>query len=91
MPSKLQTKKQVKKASLPFTSTNYYIFVAGLLIILIGYVCLSTPPVYGFMSMTVAPILLCLGYLVIIPAAILYRKKTLQEDLSSNLSTKGSS
>lgn len=73
--AKLQAKKQQKKASLPFTAENYYIFAAGLVVVLVGYVCLATPPVYGGISMTVAPILLCLGYLVIIPASLLYRKK----------------
>lgn len=73
--SKLQAKKQQKKASLPFTAENYYIFAAGLAIVLIGYICLATPPVYGAISMTVAPVLLCLGYLIVIPASLLYRRK----------------
>ncbi len=68
-------KLQAKKSALPFTRENYFIFLAGLATILIGYVCLSTPPVYGTVSLTVAPILLCLGYLILIPVSILYRKK----------------
>ena len=68
-------KSSAKKATLPFTAENYYIFFAGIITIIIGYICLATPPVYGTISMTVAPILLVLGYLVIIPVAILYRKK----------------
>lgn len=39
--------------------------------ILIGYVCLSQPPVDGFLSLTLAPILLVLGYCVLIPIALL--------------------
>lgn len=68
-------KSSAKKGTLPFTAENYYIFFAGIITIIIGYICLATPPVYGTISMTVAPILLVLGYLVIIPVAILYRKK----------------
>lgn len=68
-------KKTAKKSSLPFTRENYIIFFTGLATILIGYVCLNTPPVYGTISLTVAPILLSLGYLVLIPISILYRKK----------------
>jgi hypothetical protein len=68
-------KKTAKKSSLPFTRQNYIIFFIGLATILIGYICLSTPPVYGTISLTVAPILLGLGYLVLIPISILYRKK----------------
>lgn len=74
-PAKLQVKKTQKKSSLPFTAENYYLFFTGLALILIGYVCLSTGPVYGPISLTVAPILLVLGYLVVIPTALLYRKK----------------
>ncbi|HMV25726.1 MAG TPA: hypothetical protein PKA26_02495 [bacterium] len=86
--TKLQQVKKspVKKATLPFTAENYYIFFAGIITIIIGYVCLATPPVYGTVSMTIAPILLVLGYLVIIPVAILYRKK---EEVQSIESTEG--
>jgi len=74
--AKIQLKKQQsKKSSLPFTKENYYLFFAGLGIILIGYVCMATPPVNGFLSLTLSPILVCIGYLVVIPVALLYRKR----------------
>ena len=56
-----------KAEGLPFTKKNYYLFLAALLVIVIGYVALSQG------SITLAPILLVLGYCVIIPVAILYR------------------
>ncbi len=68
-------KPQSKKSALPFTAENYYLFFAGLAVIVIGYVCMGSGQVYGTLSLTVSPILLCIGYLVLIPAAILYRKK----------------
>jgi hypothetical protein len=58
-----------KSEGLPFTRMNYYIFAAGLLAIILGYITLSQG------SITLAPILLVLGYCVIIPIAILYRGK----------------
>jgi hypothetical protein len=58
-----------KSEGLPFTKTNYYIFVAGLLVIILGYITLSQG------SMTLAPFLLVIGYCVIMPVAILYRGK----------------
>lgn len=61
--------------SLPFTSLNYQVFALGVVIIILGYVALAQPPADSFMSLTVAPILLVLGYCVIIPVAILYQKK----------------
>ena len=58
-----------KSEGLPFTKLNYYIFAAGLLAIVLGYFTLSQG------SITLAPILLVVGYCVIIPVAILYRGK----------------
>lgn len=58
-----------KSEGLPFTKMNYYIFAVGLLSIILGYFTLSQG------SITLAPILLVLGYCVIIPVAILYRGK----------------
>jgi hypothetical protein len=67
-----KTKPQVKpavkareKSVLPFTRKNYFLFAIGLLVIVIGYVTL------GYGSITLAPILLVLGYCVIIPLAII--------------------
>ncbi len=68
-------KVSLKIAALPFTSLNYQIFAAGILVIILGYVALAQPPANSFMSLTVAPILLILGYCVIIPFAIMYQKK----------------
>ncbi len=53
------------KSILPFTRKNYLLFAVGLLVIVIGYVTL------GYGSITLAPILLVLGYCVIIPVAII--------------------
>lgn len=59
--------KAADTGGLPFTRKNYYIFAVGLLIIIAGYISL------GSGSITLAPILLVLGYCAIIPIAILYR------------------
>ena len=56
-----------KPEALPFTRKNYYLFLVGLAIIVIGYIALAQG------SITLAPILLVLGYCVLIPVAILYR------------------
>jgi len=68
-----------KAAALPFKRENYRLFGIGILIIVLGYVALSRGPWDSFWSLTLAPILLVLGYCVIIPVAILYRKKSSQE------------
>ncbi|MBL7960229.1 hypothetical protein JNL27_08315 [bacterium] len=74
--AKNQIKKlQSKKSALPFTAENYYLFFAGLATIIVGYICMASGPVYGFLSLTISPIILCIGYLVLIPLALIYRKK----------------
>ncbi len=72
--------KRVRKAALrveglPFTSLNYRIFALGIALIILGYVALAQPPAESFVSLTVAPILLVVGYCIIIPIAILYQGK----------------
>ena len=62
-------------AVLPFARENYLLFSLGLLTIILGYIFLSLGPWNSFWSLTLAPILLVLGYCVIIPVAILFRKK----------------
>jgi hypothetical protein len=56
-----------KGEGLPFTRTNYLLFVAGLVVIVAGYISLAGG------SITLAPILLVAGYCVIVPISILYR------------------
>jgi len=55
---------------------NYLIFGTALLVLLIGYWALAQPPVDGFLSLTLAPILLVFGYCVLIPLAIMVKKRT---------------
>jgi NADH:ubiquinone oxidoreductase subunit 6 (subunit J) len=78
--------KNVKKTNkviwkFPFTKQNYLIFGVGLAVILIGYALMATgvteePAIpdgkwNNPMAIIVAPILLIVGYLVIIPYGIL--------------------
>jgi hypothetical protein len=72
---KVAAKRKMPTVALPFTKRNYQILGVGLLIIILGYVALSQEPWDGTMAIVVAPILLVLGYCVVIPFGILYREK----------------
>jgi len=76
---KIEKGKQAKKIKpeeiFPLGRENYIILGVGILVIILGYIALSGSQVEGFMPLTLAPILLVLGYCVIIPLGILYRKK----------------
>ena len=64
----------------PFMRKNWTLAAAGLASILIGYVCLRIPPAEGFLSLTLAPVLLVIGYCILIPLAILARGQTEESD-----------
>ena len=78
--SKIQSRKQVKKkgfvpeAELP-QRTNYIILIAGVAIIIIGYLVMSAGDAVSPLSVTVAPIILVIGYCIVVPLGIIYRKK----------------
>ena len=72
---KLGRRKVKKIEILPLDPLNYKILILGVAVIIVGYIALGTDPWDGFMALTIAPILLLIGYCVIIPIGILYRGK----------------
>jgi len=73
--AKAQRKAKQAARELPFTRKNYIIFAIGIALILLGYVALAQGPADNYLSLSLAPILLVVGYCVVIPIAILYRPK----------------
>ena len=78
MPTPVEQRRRAKRAGgprpsepspvdIPFGRRNYLIFAAAALTIIAGYVALSRG------SITLAPILLLVGYLVLIPWGIMAR------------------
>ncbi len=70
-------RRSVKDDKLPLGKENFYIIGVGLVVILAGYLALAKGPIEGFLPLVLAPILLVLGYCVIIPLGILYKKSYL--------------
>ncbi len=80
--------KSAKKTdSLPFERQNYILFAIGLGMLLVGYISLAQGPWNSFWSLTFAPILLVLGYCVVIPMAILYRKREKKTETAAEIAT----
>jgi len=77
--AKIREKPAPRIPSLPFTRKNYIIFGLGLLLILIGYIFLAQGPADSFLSLSVAPVFLFVGYCIVIPLAILYRDREKNE------------
>lgn len=77
--AKVVKSKKAKAADvlhLSLTNKNYMIIGFGILLIIIGYVFMAENSVDGFLPTVVAPILLVLGYIVVVPVGILYKDKS---------------
>lgn len=80
-------KKNVKSSpkSLPspfniyWNKTNYLLFGLGALLIIFGFYFMSLGEWNSTSSLVVSPILLFFGFVVVMPASILYRKKAAPE------------
>ena len=58
-----------------FGKINYVLFGIGLLIITLGYILMVTGETESIQSVKIAPLILIIGYCVVIPAAILVKPK----------------
>jgi len=72
---KTSKKKRVGEIALPFSKENYFLLLAGVFVIILGYILMELGGAYDSLSIVIAPIILVIGYCVIIPFAIFYRKK----------------
>lgn len=61
-----------------FKLQNITLMAIAIPVIVTGFVFLGKPPVDGSQSLTLAPILLTLGYVVLVPLAILFGKSAKQ-------------
>jgi len=78
--------KAVKKENpaLIIGRTGGILFAAGLAIIIYSFIIMWEPPVDGFYTRTLAPVLLIIAFLVIIPLAILIKPKQDSEKADKN-------
>ena len=72
--NKAKVKKQ-KPVYLDLSAVNYLIFAGAVMIIILGYVFLSKGPADSFWSLTLAPILLVIGYCILVPISIFWRSR----------------
>jgi len=62
-----------------FGKINYFLFGAGLALLILGYFFMANGEVNSFQSLTLAPILLFLGYIVVIPISLVFREKQTED------------
>ncbi len=89
--------RQKKEITFPFEKQNFVIIGAGIVVLIIGYFLMSQNSVDGFLPTVVAPIVLIIGYCVIIPYGILKKPARAeqinpaddQQSVQSNVSSTG--
>ena len=89
MPKKVKRKnirkqKKDKVRESPFgiywVRGNYTLLILGFAVIIIGFYIMSIGQWDSFTSLVISPILLVVGYVLIFPASIFYRKKNKTEN-----------
>ena len=68
----------MSKSSLPFNKTNYIIMLIGILLIIIGFIIMANDSEqygFGFMGLTLGPIIVMTGFIVEF-IAITYKSKS---------------
>lgn len=79
--TKKKNVKTVSAKSLPspfniyWEKTNYILFGLGMFLIIVGFYFMGQGEWDSSSSMVISPILLFLGFVVVMPASILYRKR----------------
>jgi len=74
---KPQRQKGFNEGNIPLARKNYAIMGIGIVVIVAGYLSMLEGSIEGFLPLVVSPILLVIGYCVIIPLGILYKKSSL--------------
>jgi hypothetical protein len=64
-----------QKHEIPFSKKNFIVLIVGIVIIFIGFYLMAIGGVDSFIAITLAPILLFLAYVIIIPYGILKKFK----------------
>ena len=58
---------------------NYIIMLIGVAVIILGYIVMINGDDVSPLSITIAPIILIIGYCVVIPFGLIYRRKATTE------------
>jgi membrane protein YdbS with pleckstrin-like domain len=78
----VKDKKKKKRTAKPLglVKVNYLVFALAVATLIIGYYFLSQGPADSTASLTIAPIVLVIGYCVLVPLAIFWRPRARQSE-----------
>ena len=58
-----------------YTKINYILLSSGIIMIILGYIIMVTGETNSFQSLSLSPIILLIGYLILTPASLIYKEK----------------
>jgi len=58
-----------------YSRVNYILFISGIIMIILGYIIMASGETNSFQSLSLSPVILLIGYLILIPASLLYKEK----------------
>ena len=77
------TKSLPSPLNMYWEKTNYLLFGLGMALIILGFYFMSLGEWDSSSSLLISPILLFLGFVVVMPASIMYRKRAVTETESA--------
>ncbi|TFB10763.1 DUF3098 domain-containing protein [Candidatus Marinimicrobia bacterium MT.SAG.3] len=75
MVKRKKASKRIMGGDIPYGKRNYQLFFGGLALIIIGYILMWNSEVYSQQALTVSILFLAVGYMILIPLAIIYKEK----------------
>ena len=57
-----------------------FLLFSGIFLIILGYFIMAYGEVNSFQSLTLAPIILFIGYIILIPSALIYKERIINKD-----------
>ncbi len=74
-PKEKKQKTIFQKHEIPFSKKNFLVIALGIILIFIGYYLMAIGGVDSFIAVTLAPIILFIAYVIVIPFGILKKFK----------------
>ena len=75
MVKRIKASKRIMGGDIPYGKRNYQLFFGGLAFIIFGYILMWNSEVYGQQALTVSILFLAVGYLILLPLAIILKEK----------------
>ena len=75
-----KTAASVSPFSIYWSKQNYYLLFLGFAVIILGFYLMSIGQWDSFPSLVISPIFLIIGYILIFPASIFFRRKNKKEN-----------